>query len=371
MNPFLDRIIEQKKTKEILNSFLNIRRVPHAFIFSGPDGVGKFFTAIQFAKSIYSQKTNADHENAIKKIDLLQEPYIKYIFPLPRGKGEDSDDAAFDKLSKEQLEAIQIELNKKIANPYHKLSIEDANTIKINSIRDIKRFISTSAPHEMLRFVLIENADLLNEQSQNALLKTLEEPPQGFYFILITNNTDKLLPTIKSRCWVVEFEPLSISSIESILINYFSIEQESANQLATFSEGSVQKAVLLINKKLTEKLESIISFLRNSLARRYYSAHKVLLDYLDNENQDELKEFIRFLKLWLNDTVKKKHSFNKIYFKSFEETIFKFNQKFIYADVNKVLQKLELLEDYYERNINLNLVLLNIIFEIARLTIRK
>ncbi|MEM2143961.1 MAG: ribonuclease H-like domain-containing protein [Candidatus Jordarchaeaceae archaeon] len=96
-------VLEQERAKEILTNFFDSRRVPHAFIFFGPDGVGKFFTALQYSQMLYSYYSDEIRTIAQKKIQELQEPYVKLIFPLPRAKGESSDDSSIEKLSKEQI----------------------------------------------------------------------------------------------------------------------------------------------------------------------------------------------------------------------------------------------------------------------------
>lgn len=368
---YWELISEQEKVKEILNIFFLNRRVPHAFVFSGPDGVGKFNTALQFCKILYSSSNQKIQDDSVKLISSLQEPVLKYICPLPRGRGEDADYSSFEKLTKDQLESYQEEIQKKISNPYHKIFIEDANTIKISSIRDIKKFMSSSYEEYPFRFIIIDYAHLMNEQSQNALLKSLEEPPEGYYFFLLTNQKEKLLSTIISRCWKLEFDPLSIDTIKSILINNFNIEPELSSKAALFSEGSIHSAIYLLNSNINGILESIISILRYSFGGRYYSAIKELNDSLKNQSVEEVKLIIRLIKIWLNDLLKKRYSITDYYFGDFKDTIEKFNDKYGNTRVDILYNKLALLEEKCEMNLNLNVLILNLIFELRGLTLRN
>ncbi|MDQ7816106.1 MAG: hypothetical protein RDU14_03720 [Melioribacteraceae bacterium] len=371
MNKYWENISGQIKTKEILDSFFEIRRVPHAFIFYGSDGIGKFNTALQYCKVLYSQFDKEIRDNALKKISSLQEPFIKYIFPMPRGKGESGDDSSVDKLTKDQLLSIQSEIQNKISNPYYKIELENANTIKISNIREIKKFMTTSYVEIPNRFIIIDDAHLMNEQSQNALLKSLEEPPEGVFFFLITSNKDKLLATIQSRCWIIDFEPLNNTEIESILAKYFQVDEEKAKKVALFSEGSVQSAIKLLHNNLNEILVNIISILRYSLAKRYYSAIKELNNSLTNQSSDDLKLIIKLIKIWLNDAVKNRFALTNFYFLEFIETLEKFNQKFVDVNIDLLYDRLSFLEESCDRNLNLNVLALNLIFEIGALTIRK
>jgi DNA polymerase-3 subunit delta' len=371
MNKYWENVSEQSKAKGILDSFFEIRRVPHAFIFYGPDGIGKFNTAIQYCKVLYAQFSDEIKNNALKKISNLQEPYLKYIFPMPRGKGESGDDSSVDKLTKDQLNSIQAEIHNKTSNPYYKIELENANTIKISNIREIKKFMATTYDEIPNRYIIIEDAHLMNEQSQNALLKSLEEPPVGVFFFLITSQKDKLLTTIQSRCWHIDFEPLTNIEIEKILVDYFKFNNEKAKKVALFSEGSVQSAIKLSNSNLDDILVNVISILRYSLAKRYYSAIKELNNSLINQSTEDLKLIIKLIKIWLNDVVKNRFSLTNYYYQEFIETLEKFNQKFTDVNINLLYDRLSFLEESCDRNLNLNVLALNLIFEIGALTIRK
>jgi DNA polymerase-3 subunit delta' len=368
---YWELISEQLKVKEILNIFLSNRRVPHAFVFSGPGGVGKFNTALQFCKLLYTSFNDANQQNAVKLISNLQEPVLKYIIPLPRARGEDAEYSSLDKLSKEQIESYQSEILKKISNPYHKISIEDANTIKISSIREIKKFINTAFNEFPYRFIIIDDAHFMNEQSQNALLKSLEEPPEGYFFFLLTESKVKLLPTIISRCWNLEFDSLSINAVKNILINNFEVEPELASKTAQFSEGSIHSAIFLLNYNINVILENIISILRYSFGKRYYSAIKELNSSLVSQNLDEIKLIIRLIKIWLNDILKKKYSITEYYFSDFIDSIEKFSDKYGSSRVEILYDKLSFLEEKCEMNLNLNVLFLNLIFELRGLILRN
>jgi DNA polymerase-3 subunit delta' len=215
----MNNIPGQKKVKTILNGFLKSSKIPHALLFSGIDGAGKDYHAIKFAQSLASQATDKIHTEKIsKQIEQLAEPYIKYIFPLPRGKSETESSSPTEKLSADELDLIREQIALKIINPYHKIVIPKANNIKINSIRDIKKFLTLDYSEITKRFVIISEAHLMNEESQNALLKNLEEPPENVIFILCTSQVSKLRRTITSRCWTINFDPLSEEDVAEILI---------------------------------------------------------------------------------------------------------------------------------------------------------
>lgn len=371
MNEIWDSIYEQNNAKNILKSIIDSRRVPHAFLFYGPDGVGKFNTALQFAKLLYLSLAKDNTESDLKKISLLQEPYVKLVFPLPRGKGESGDDSSTDKLSKEQMESMQEQIALKINNPYHSITIENANNIKINSIRDIKKFLDLSYDEIPFRFIFIIDAHLMNDQAQNALLKSLEEPPAGIIFFLLTSSRERLLPTIHSRAWPLNFEPLALHSLEDILTKYFDIEEKTAEKAVLFANGSVTRALYLAQKDFDSLLNSIISFLRFAIGKKYHSAFKELSLILNDQNEEEYKLALNLIKDWLNDVLRERHSINEFHYENFKDTFIKFNQRYGKSNIVELVSKLELLEEYYSKNLNLNVLILNIIFELATLSSRK
>lgn len=371
MKQLWDEIPGQIKAKEILAKICKSRRVPHAFLFCGNDGVGKFFTAIQFAKIINQNSDQKKSDIIYRKISSLQEPYLKLLIPLPRGKGETGDDTATEKLSKEVLITIAEEIGRKTKNPYHKIFIEDANNIKINSIREITKFVNTAIEEFGYRFVIIEDAHLMNDQAQNALLKNLEEPPEGIIFILLTSNKDKLLPTIQSRCWLINFEPLSAELIRGILIQYYSIDEETAGRISNFAEGSVTSALSLHNTDFNILLEKTISFLRYSLGKKYNLAYRELNLILKQSPNGSIKIITQLIKVWFSDVVRNKYSFMKYFFEDYKDTLEKFNERFNQTIVQKIFNSIDKLEACEDQNINLNVVCLNLIFEIASISIRK
>ncbi len=362
---FSENVAGQKYPKERLFKIWQSKAIPHAFIFSGTQGIGKHFTAINFIKLI----NNAVSDDSIigKKIETLQEPYVKYIFPQPGSKSESAENESKDKKEKKASDEFREQLDKKIKNPYHKIKFEKSGTIKIAAIREIKKFASLSFDDLNYRVVLISEAELMFEEAQNALLKSLEEPPPGVIFILLTNNLNKLLPTIKSRCCLINFEPLKVEDISKILQKYFEVDQKTAKQVSRFSAGSVTNAIELIENDFKFFLEKTISILRYSLALKIHSAIKEIQPVLKDGNPASIRLLIEMISIWLADTQRNKAQIDDIHFEDYKETIEKFNLRFKDADVQKILNKINYLGSIIDNNINLNIISLNIIFELASL----
>lgn len=369
MNDFLTEVPGQNQVKKIIESLLTNSKIPHAFLFSGKEGIGKFYFAIKFIQRINSQfsvKSSAIEKN-LRLISNLSEPLIKLIYPLPRGKNENETHTPFEKLSNDELQLITSEMESKISNPYHKIVVPRANDIKINSIRDINKFLSYSYEDVKFRSVILIDAHLMNEPSQNALLKSLEEPPEGVIFILITPYPEQLRETIKSRCWRINFQPLDYNVVAEILSSYFSIEVNLAKKAAKFSNGSVDSALVLIDYEIDQLLEQTISFLRFSLGGKFEEALNAGSQFLSSDKPDLLKILISLILTWLGDIIRFRAGKSGIYFSAFQETIEKFNQKFPELELSVVMFELDRLSSEIDRNVNQNLILLKMVYELALL----
>ncbi len=369
MTNFLDEIPGNDKVKIILSSILESGNIPHAFLFTGAEGVGKEKAAISFIKAL-NQKylTPEKSKKIIPIIDKLSEPYIKYIFPLPRKSNETENDDPYQKLTEGEVEQISLELMKKSDNLFYKIQVPKANVIKINSIRDIKKFLAYNYDDVKYRLILISQAHLMNDPSQNALLKNLEEPPEGVIFILSTSAPEKLRETIISRCWKINFQPLNNDDLLENLVNKFEVDSEIAKEVAPFSGGSIHTAISLIENDFEELLERTIKILRYSFGKKYHSALLEFEDILSESNTVKLNLIITMIIIWLNDFQKfKLDNKNQFFFSKYIETLQKFNSRYSELDISNAANQLDKISTYFKNNINPNIAVTNIIFQLSSL----
>lgn len=365
-----DGVYGQEPSKEILSQHIISSKIPHAFLFNGPDGVGKYFLSLRFAQLLNFNNFPEKSSFINNQISNLTEPFIKYVMPLPRGKNETDSSGPIEKFNPDEIQELKSELEKKLKNPYYKISLSKANIIKISSIREIGKFLSLNYSDVKYRFIIISDAHLMNEESQNALLKNLEEPPEGVIFILLTPYADLLRETIRSRCWRVNFQPLKNEHITDALIKYFKVQQKIAVDVSPFSDGSVTKAVELIENDFENLKEKTISFMRFSLGGKFNSAFNELNPYLSENDSGSIKLLIKMIISWMNDILKHRNSIDDFYFNSHLETIIKFNSKFPDVELSEVIKKLDYLSSTIRNNINLNVICLNLVLELASITNR-
>lgn len=363
---FLDVKGQGRASKQLVE-LKRKRRVPHALLFIGPEGVGKFFSAVQFIKYLNSPSSDRV-SNGISK---LIEPYIKLIMPLPRGRSETNEDLPTSKLSEEIISEIQTQISEKVKNPYHKIEIRDANNIKISSIRELNKSIAINYDEIAYRGIIINDAHKMSIEAQNAFLKNLEEPPEGIVYILITDKPNYLLTTIKSRCWIINFSPLQTEDLTYILESYFKLLPEQFSNVLPFSNGSITKAMFLIENNMKDYLNKVILILRYSLARKYFRALQEFRTIIDTNSVRTFEIIVDLLIEWFNDTNKQRHNIGDIKFVEYKETLVKFNNVFYNANINKVISNLTEYRNAPQNNVSLLLLTSNIIFEIATIGINN
>ena len=212
-------LMDNKYANEIkhkLDKVIQENIISNAYIFYGPEYVGKKETALRFIAEII--RTNNSDLNAYSKIKDNNYPDYLNIEPTYISKGNLINQSEVDKEKNQTTKPL----------------------IRIEQIRNIKVFLGRKSIQSTKKFILIENADLLNESASNCLLKTLEEPTNGV-FILLTSRLNLLLDTIISRCQTVRFKPSSYQELKQIL------EQSKHNASDLLSDSEIIENLIFIS----------------------------------------------------------------------------------------------------------------------------
>lgn len=297
-------IVGQHAVKELLQSTIRRNRLAHAYVFSGPEGVGKDAAAIELAKVLNCESRGAeacDHCPSCMKCRTLQHPNLHLVFALPVGKGEKLGDAPMAKLGEDDVSAVLDQIGQKAKNPYHAISVPRATTIKINSVRELRRESALSAFSEGRKVFVIIDAENLNDEASNALLKTLEEPHDDTLLILTVPSTDLLLPTILSRCQHVRFPPVDEGEIAAALREREGVPDTKAAMVAQLAQGSYSRALRLLDADMDERRSAAVEFLRTAL----YKPRRELIAMIDrfsvDYQKDGLEELLLILQSWFRE----------------------------------------------------------------------
>jgi len=201
-------------------------RLAHAYLFTGPPGIGKRLFAIELAKVLLCEDPDADKKEILEGCDRCPA-------------------------------CVQIEAGTHPDFVYAERP-EEKNEFPVELMREVREWFTLKSARGKGKVVVLNDAEDFNEESANCFLKTLEEPPPGSVVILITSNLDRQLPTIISRCQVIRFAPLPGSVIEEMLRSRKTEEGEPAipgamlPRLVRLSAGSLGTALALADLALWE-----------------------------------------------------------------------------------------------------------------------
>ncbi|MGB2869375.1 MAG: DNA polymerase III subunit delta' [Bacteroidota bacterium] len=301
-----ESIIGQNRVKALLKRAVQQERIAHAWLLHGPEGTGKDALAIEFAKVLNCTKGGphaCDACASCRRFETLQHPNVKLIVALPVGKSEKQGDDPVATLSADQISAIQEQMSLKARDPYHRISLAKANFIKINSVREVKRQSALTRSQEGRKVFIISRAEQMNDEAGNSLLKTLEEPLADTVLILTTSERARLLPTIVSRCQLVQCDPLQEQEIEDALRAREQAEPEQAKLAARMSGGSYTAARDLLSKDIVNERVEVVAFLRVILGNHKVALVSTVEAIVASHDKAGLERWLKLLQSWIREAL--------------------------------------------------------------------
>jgi DNA polymerase-3 subunit delta' len=228
------QILGQERAISSLTSALQRGQLHHAYLFGGPDGVGKELTARVLAMAANCERADGDacgECGPCKRILGRNHPDVVLVLPeaeqIARGWAGRADFSG-GKASRD---------------------------IKISQIRQLQERLSLKALEARRKMAIILDAEAMNPQAQNALLKTLEEPPEATTIILVSSAPNALLPTIRSRCLKLTFGPLPLEMVAERVASERKIDMATARLCAALAGGSLGGALALDPAALAKRQE--------------------------------------------------------------------------------------------------------------------
>jgi DNA polymerase-3 subunit delta' len=237
------------------------RRLHHAYLFVGPSGVGKKTVGFSLAKAIHCSAAMGDFCGKCADCARIQDgnhPDVRFIEPFA-GKKE----------------------------------------ISIQQIRELEKELNLRSFSGNTRIVILDPATLMNLSAQNALLKTLEEPPKDSLLVLIAPNLGGLLPTLRSRCLRMSFAPLTRDQVARFLVSKKQASLEEAEVLAAISMGSLEAVAAVDPQELLAIRQRWIGLLLRVAFGDYRAAAETAETLA--ENKDESLRFLQWAESWYRD----------------------------------------------------------------------
>ena len=295
------QIIGHEDIKAKLIQSVKENRVAHAQLFLGQEGTGKLALAIAYAQ--YINCTNRGENDSCgvcpscKKFNALAHPDLHFIFPTTTTKNvkKDPESDLFLAEWREYLEKCGSYAD--LSSWYNILDVENKQgAINVRDAATIMRKLNLKAYEAEYKIAIIWMAEKLNIQAANKLLKLLEEPPEKTLFILISENQEELLATVRSRTVLMKIPKLSIDEVQNALVNKFSCDYNLAHNAAVLANGNWVLAQSYVNDQEDEKLyfQSFQKWMRYCFR---FSASE-LIDFIANDikslGREKQKEFLAY-----------------------------------------------------------------------------
>lgn len=375
-------IIDQEHIKSELQRMIINNRIPNALCFWGNVGVGKFATALQFAKILNCLKPiqnedtidSCDNCNNCLKVDKGLHPNLEFIYSLPSTKTSD-EAKTIASLSDEQIAKMRETLVSKIEQPYIRFQIEGANQIRISQIRELRQKLALSNSLPGRKFVLIIEANEMRVEAQNALLKTLEEPRENISFILICSNKNTLLTTILSRCQMIYFPPLDEELIAKEVQKKLNIDEKKSKLIAKFSDGSFTQALEFAGEEIVFIRNKMVDFLRQFIRKEYPSAVLAKEISVFTEKMDKKRALfaLELLSKWFEDCLVYGKSGNYSLIRNYDDlqTIERFVKKFGTKSIDKILDAIASSERFVISNVQVSYIFLNLFIALREILLEK
>lgn len=369
-------VIGQDRVKNILKNIFGSGRISHAYIFYGNKGVGKDAAAVEFAKLVNCENPvnnePCDECKSCKDISSLRSQLFRFITALPSGKNEsDNDTSPLEKLEKEDFDIYREEIENKAADKYHVVNIPRANDIRISSIRQIRKEIYMTGSAGKKKIFLISEAEKMNPQSANSLLKILEEPPGDSMLILTTSEVNSLLPTISGRCQKIKFGDLSNAEVAKYIKDKdLGLSPGEVSFYAQLSGGSISKCNNILENNFLELREKVLDVLSSIITNQYLKLGSDIEFITSKKDKDRIRQFLILLAVWFRDVISKTSGNDEmIVNKDKLERLAKFVEKFD-SENYKIINLIEEAIMDIDRNIFPDLLLFNLTNKI-RMLIRK
>jgi len=332
-----NHIVGHEQIIEHLKTAIGTGKVSHAYLIAGEDGSGKNMLANAFAMALQCEQ-------------------------IKQGNIDDVAQVTSCGICKSCIQAASDNHPDIIRITHEKASIGiDDIRIQLNNDIQIKPY---SSPYKIY---IIDEAEKLTEQAQNALLKTIEEPPQYGIILLLTNNLNSLLPTILSRCVTLHLKPIDSELIVDYLMKHYQIPDYQAELSTIFAQGNLGKAIQYSSsEEFAEMKKDVLHLLKYIDDMELYE----IIDGLKkiSENKVRVFDYIDLMVLWYRDVLlfKVTNDPNLLIYKSEFQDISKQANKRSYEGIEKIIAAMEKAKVRLNANVNFDLTM-----ELMLLTIKE
>jgi DNA polymerase-3 subunit delta' len=311
-------ILGHEQIKEHFHNALRAQKISHAYILSGEAGMGRKSLANAFALALMCEREGEE--------PCMECPACKQV------------------LSGSHPDLIYVTHEKPAS-----IGVDDIRK-QINDTIQVRPYSSTH------KIYIVDEAEKMTQQAQNALLKTIEEPPGYAILILLTTNTEAFLPTILSRCVQLKLKPLRDVVVKQYLMERMDIPKMDAEVYTAFARGNLGKAITIASSETFKELHKAMLRLLTGIREMDISE---ILDWIKmfKDEEYDIDECLDFIQMWYRDVLlyKVTNDINLLIFKDEERSIREISSKSSYEGLEKVLEAVDKAHVRLEANVNMEL----------------
>lgn len=372
-------ILGQNFIKKHLTTSVDRGRVAHAQLFVGASGSGVLPCALAYAQYLICNNTEGENTGGSAacnlKFDHLAHPDLHFAYPVAPNDTVKSHPVS-DNFAKEWRAFIQENPYGSLYDWHRHIGIEKKQgKIGVDEAQDIVKKLSLKSYEGGFKVMIIWMADKMNNAASNKLLKLIEEPPQKTIFLLIAENEDQIIDTIKSRCQVLRFPPLAAEALENALITEHNCDPAEAKKLAIKAHGDYNLALhLLDHSSDEEEFETwFVSWVRTAFKAR--GNKKAIIDLIAwseniaSKGRETQKNFLGYCEDFFRQAMLLNYNAKELVYlqpvTQFELAKF---APFIHGNnINSLIEELQTAAYHIERNGNAKIVLTDLSIKLTRL----
>ncbi len=372
-------IIGLRHIKKHLTHSADSGRIPHAQLFVGPEGSGTLPAALAYAQYILcgnsGGENTGDNQTCNLKCHSLTHPDLHFAFPVSNTEAVKSH-AVSSNFLKEWRQFLKEDPYGSLFDWYRYLGIEKKQgQIGVDEAQDVVKKLSLKSYEGGYKVMIIWMAERMNTAAANKLLKLIEEPPKRTIFILIAEDEEQILQTIRSRCQLLHFPPLAEDAIAEALVDR-GVAREEAGLLAHESNGNFNKALELMNKDSEELIfeKWFVQWVRSAFQAKGKKGaiHELILwsEEVARTGRETQKNFLKYCMSVFRQAMLVNYKADSLAYMKIHVDGFQFDKFSEFVHENNILGIVEELETaiyHVERNGNSKVILTDLSIKLTRL----
>ncbi|MBN2521322.1 MAG: DNA polymerase III subunit delta [Bacteroidales bacterium] len=370
---FFKEIAGQYSIKQKLIKSVKDNRVSHAQLFFGPEGCGSLPLAIAYAQYINCHNPKDDDSCGICpsciKYSKLAHPDLHFVFPVTTSEKVKKDPVSGHYIAQWR----EILLNNVYFSEnqwYEFIKVENKQGyISVNESNEIIRKLSFKAYEAEYKVMIIWLPERMNPSSANKMLKLLEEPEEKTLFIMVSENTGTILPTILSRLQLIKLLKIDKHDLEKFLTGSHSLSPSEAEDIAGIANGNMVKALsLIVNKETSSYLTKFREFML-SCYKKDLPEIQNWIDDMSGLGREKIKAFLEFCLRIIRENLMVNYQLPEISYldKSEEEFTSKFSKFINASNVYAIYEEFNNAYNYIESNANNKIIFFDLALKIFNL----